>query len=507
MRMNVTLPKQIESSAAASTFNVYFSDPAPSARFRAQRRTHWKLGGRGQLTIDGERVIVSGRRPRPLWTAAREEFSFLRTDILNVVREGRIVQFHVRLASGGEKPFKLWASDDQSAQQILERLPKERTPQFEQLLVEKSTFEAALKSVGTRAVVTPALVIVNCLVFAATVASGAGVLQPTGAALVHWGTNYGPYTLDGEWWRLFTSMFLHFGLLHLLFNMWALWSLGPLAERLFGSVYYFVVYLFAGLCGSLASLLWHPYLNSAGASGAIFGVLGGLLAFMVNPRTRIPTSISAAQRNSALIFIAYNLLNGFSHTGIDNAAHIGGLLAGFTMGWLLARPLTPEARQEPGRRLAGSLLAGTAVLLGLSWTLIHPSATVAAERKFRHQLVLYADDEQKAIASQKALEQLRTSHRITPHEWGRRITTEILPIWQAAEGRLATSPLPTASRLVPLRSAMLDYLDQKREALKLLGQGARDDDIEELERGTHELQQSNAQSQRIQALIGQLYFD
>ena len=396
--MNATLPKQLESSAAASTFNVHFSDPAPSTRFRARTPTRWKLAGRGQLTIDGERVIVSGRRPRVLWTAAREEFSFLRTNILNVIREGRIVQFHVRLPSGGERPLRLWAADDQAARQIVERLPGERTAQFEQLLVEKSTFEAALKSLGTRAVVTPALVIVNCLVFAATVASGAGLLQPNGAALVHWGTNYGPYTLDGQWWRLFTSMFLHFGILHLAFNMWALWSLGPLAEKLFGSVYYFVLYLFAGLCGSVASLLWHPYLNSAGASGAIFGVLGGLLAFMVNPAIRIPASISAAQRNSALIFIAYNLLNGFSHTGIDNAAHIGGLLGGFTMGWLLARPVTPEARREPGRRLAGSLLAGTLVLLGMSWTLIHPSPTVAAERQFRHQLLLYVSDEQKAIA-------------------------------------------------------------------------------------------------------------
>lgn len=146
MRMSATLPTQGELSAAASTFNVRFSDPAPSARLRAQPRTHWKLAGKGQFTIAGERVIVSGCRPRPLWTAAKEEFSFLRTNILNVIREGRIVQFHVRIPSGGEKPLRLWAADDGSAQQILEQLPKERTPQFEQLVVEKSTFEAALKS-------------------------------------------------------------------------------------------------------------------------------------------------------------------------------------------------------------------------------------------------------------------------------------------------------------------------------------------------------------------------
>ena len=113
-----------------------------------------------------------------------------------------------------------------------------------------------------------------------------------------------------------------------------------------------MLYLFAGLSGSLTSLYWHPNLNSAGASGAIFGVLGGLFAFMVNPKTRIPASVAAVHRKSAVVFILYNLFNGFAHAGIDNAAHIGGLVAGFAMGWMLARPVEIEARQDPLPRLA-----------------------------------------------------------------------------------------------------------------------------------------------------------
>jgi rhomboid protease GluP len=83
--------------------------------------------------------------------------------------------------------------------------------------------------------------------------------------------------------------------------------MGQLTEKLYGSAYFLVSYFFAGLCGSLSSLYWHPNLNSAGASGAIFGVLGGLIAFMVNPKTRIPASIAAVHRKSAVVFIFYNL--------------------------------------------------------------------------------------------------------------------------------------------------------------------------------------------------------
>jgi rhomboid protease GluP len=176
--------------------------------------------------------------------------------------------------------------------------------------------------------------------------------------------------LKGEWWRLFTAMFLHFGLIHLAFNMWVLWSLGQLTERLFGSAYFLVLYLFSGLCGSLGSLYWHPDVNSAGASGAIFGVMGGLFALMVKPATRIPPSIAVAQRNSALIFIAYNLFNGL-RPGIDNAAHIGGLLGGFAMGWALARPVDVEARQDPLPRLAVAAAIGATVLVALAWPLFH----------------------------------------------------------------------------------------------------------------------------------------
>jgi rhomboid protease GluP len=218
--------------------------------------------------------------------------------------------------------------------------------------------------------------------------------------LVQWGSNYGPRTLHGEWWRLGSSMFLHFGLLHVGLNMWALWGSGKLAERLYGSWHFLAIYLFAGLTGSMCSVWWNPAVNSAGASGAIFGVIGALLAFMLNPATRIPTSIARTQLSSLGVFVAYNLLNGFSHAGIDNAAHFGGLVGGFGAGWLMARPLTLEARNAAFQRIKTVLTcASGAALVGI-WVLAHDRPYSAEELAF-----------QQAIRAVDAMEQ-HTSRRM-----------------------------------------------------------------------------------------------
>jgi len=328
-----------------------------TVNFGPRRQPYWDFTGPGEIVLEDDRVVLSdGKRATEIPL----------TDIANVARAERLVQCHVRVP-GSMKVLQLWAADEQTAQQLAQALPKVRTPEFEQELAEHASFATALAALGGRPVVTLTIVILNCAIFVCTVLAGAGLVSSNGALLVQWGTNYGPLTLDGEWWRLLTSMFLHFCILHIALNMWALWDIGKLTEKLYGSAYFVVLYLFAGLAGSIASLLWHPNVNSAGASGAIFGVIGGMLAFVVNPKARIPARIATAHRNTAGVFIAYNLINGFAFAGIDNAAHIGGLIGGFVMGWLLARPVNVEARQHPLPRLAIGVLAGTVVLIALAW--------------------------------------------------------------------------------------------------------------------------------------------
>jgi membrane associated rhomboid family serine protease len=215
--------------------------------------------------------------------------------------------------------------------------------------------------------VTPVLIAANAVMFVIAVALGGGVLVPNVEVLIRLGSDYTPLTESGEWWRLLTSTFLHFGLLHLAFNMWALWVNGIVVERLYGSSRYLLLYLVAGVAGSVASFLWHPFVNGAGASGAIFGVLGALFAYFLRTDTGVPRSVLVAQRNTAGIFIVVSILNAARFPGIDNAAHLGGLAAGFVLGLLLCRPLDKKRDEEDSTRQwvgALALVVGSVLLVG-----------------------------------------------------------------------------------------------------------------------------------------------
>jgi rhomboid protease GluP len=123
--------------------------------------------------------------------------------------------------------------------------------------------------------------------------------------------------------------------------MWCLWNLGELAERMFGTWIFLMLYVFSGLGGSIASLWWHPRLVSAGASGAVFGVAGGLITFFYLGKLRVPHAVIKKNLNSVLCFVGFNVFYGLTQSGIDNAAHLGGLFVGLLIGGSLHRPLPP----------------------------------------------------------------------------------------------------------------------------------------------------------------------
>src|SRR5579875_2338032 len=107
-------------------------------------------------------------------------------------------------------------------------------------------------------VVTTALIVINVAVFLAMIASGLSPISPTAEQVFRWGANYGPVTMQGQWWRLFTACFLHFGIIHIGFNMWVLYQIGYFTERLFGGPRYLAVYLIAGVGGNVIGLFLHP---------------------------------------------------------------------------------------------------------------------------------------------------------------------------------------------------------------------------------------------------------
>jgi len=197
--------------------------------------------------------------------------------------------------------------------------------------------------------------------------------------LISLGAKFTPLMdLNGQWWRLVSAMFLHGSLIHLAFNGYALYILGPDVERMYGTARFAAIYFGAGLAGSVASYAFGDIAAPAiGASGAIFGLMGGLGAFAFSSREVLG---EAARRNLRQIvgLAAINLFIGFSMAGIDNYAHLGGLVGGTLLGLLLAPrlqfvpdPLQPSLRSQPSTppRWLG-LLALLLVLAGFT-TLIH----------------------------------------------------------------------------------------------------------------------------------------
>ncbi len=157
--------------------------------------------------------------------------------------------------------------------------------------------------------------------------------------LVNMGALYGPYTVqDGQWSRLFTAMFLHGGMTHLLMNMFSLYLIGRGAEKYFDTKSYLSIYLFSGLLGGLVSLMVHPISVGVGASGAIFGVFGALAGFFLAHRGDIEAHSRAFMKDFAII-IGINLVIGFSIPSVDVSAHVGGLVVGFIGGFLISKNL------------------------------------------------------------------------------------------------------------------------------------------------------------------------
>jgi rhomboid protease GluP len=178
--------------------------------------------------------------------------------------------------------------------------------------------------------VTYALLAINVIIWLAMTAAGGSTNT---AVLIRFGAKANVLIANGQVWRLLTSIFLHIGLMHLFFNSYALFAFGIEVERLYGSARFLIIYLLAGLYGSLVSFAFGPNL-SAGASGAIFGLLGVMVAFF--RRHREMFGEWGRQRLLSLLGVAgFNLVLGFSVPGIDNLAHLGGLLSGVALGWLL----------------------------------------------------------------------------------------------------------------------------------------------------------------------------
>jgi rhomboid protease GluP len=430
------------------------------------------------LFADGE-VRIQARAKRIFGADVETDMRLATRDIYNVVVTATLIRFDAVVQPGALQTILIRASSRSDARAIASQLPVAMTPEFAAESTRLDRFLDGMESRTPHVWVTWVLVALNVLVYVAMVSSGSGFPKTSGQTALAFGSNFGPDTLNGEWWRLFAAMFIHFNLVHITFNMIVLVQMGRIAERLFGNARFAALYFFTGLTASLTSLCWHPLLNSAGASGAIFGVLGALLAYVSRYRSSMPRTIQAQRFRSAAFIVVYSLFNGLTHQGIDNAAHLGGLVSGFLMGWLLARPIDPvESRLDPRDAVLLSTSLAAFVIAALFFQAVRSNSTPDA----RQELAFAAFEQQEAVAEQKAI---KDTGAMLPmiHDPNQRaaivakIRTTVWPEWNALYEGLNNTVLPQGSRRAPLRAAQLRYYDDLRQAsLDLADEGMSRED-------------------------------
>lgn len=347
-------------------------------------------------------------------------------------------------------------------------------------------FQRTLLACTPRLLATPVLIAANFAIYLGMIARGVHFFAPTAQSVLEWGANFGPLTMNGQWWRLATCMFLHFGLLHLLFNMWALWNLGQLVERLVGHLGFVALYAVSGIAGSLASLAWHPTVVSAGASGAVFGVAGALIGLIALHRDTIPPQVFQQLRNSMAFFVLYNVFYGLTNPAIDTAAHLGGLGAGLVCGLILSQPLSPQMATGRRWRSAAVLLLG-AVALPAAGALL-PPAPPDVDRAVNE----FAALEERAVNAFALLAQDVNAGKLSDPEFAERLSRDVLPVW--AEARALIEALPRErleAKTQDFLTRLLEYIRQRETGWELLLAGAQEQDLEKFKQGNEALQQAD----------------
>lgn len=303
---------------------------------------------------------------------------------------------------------------------------------------------------------------INAAVWIANVATGIDPFGPAVSDLLDWGANSAHAVIDdGEFWRLLTATFLHGGVMHLALNLFGLWGAGLVVNHLFGNLQFLLIYLGSALTGSALSLHFSAqHAVSVGASGAVFGVLGALLVSVLQRRERLPPAARRSLVLNQLFFIGFALVQGFASTGIDNAAHVGGLLSGCALAWVLVG--RDDAGAGMTRRLAMAIV-GAAMCSVAIGVLVH----TAPEPRTDHKLLFDFSDEWNKVAPgiQAAESALQSDLRalkdgkLTQDDFMRAVRARHLPAYRAASQGLERLKLPPGDP----RAQRLDDIRQQSQ--------------------------------------------
>jgi len=320
-------------------------------------------------------------------------------------------------------------------------------------------------STGSK-IVTYTIIAINVIVFLLMLINGVSIFEPTVGDIANWGGNFKPYTVGGEWWRLITAMFVHVGIIHIAFNMYALFYVGRYLEPMLGKWRYSVAYLCTGVFASIASIWWSKDIVSAGASGAIFGLYGVFFALLTTKL--IPAKMRSSLLSSIGVFIGYNLLYGARSQGIDNAAHIGGLLTGFVIGYIYFLSFR-STKFRPA--LASGLVAVITIIIAVSYLQNSESDDLAYQQKL----------EKFQKIEEEALQPLRNLN-VDSSTLSYRLTHVSQDKWQEAKRLMdETNKYKLDKGRLRQRNLLRDYIDlriQQTNLIILSLQQNHDSDVE-----------------------------
>jgi rhomboid protease GluP len=312
--------------------------------------------------------------------------------------------------------------------------------------------------------VTALLLAGNLTVFAVMLAHGAGLWHAPNDVQLAWGANFGPATRDGEWWRIASAMFVHFGLLHLAVNMWALWDSGRFVERLYGHARFLIIFGAGGMAGNLCSLLVNgDRAVSGGASGAIFSAYGALLVWLWRERRQVHPVEFRWLFGGAAAFAAATIAMGLLIPGIDNAAHLGGLICGALAGRALA---TPVSSQSPapgiGRWIAAAAFCG--LVIALFAAIPAPTYRWHDEQKARTEILEFLAGERRIHQRWRTLFENRHGGGLSFEDLAARIESDVTSEYRDSFEQLSGLHLDPAAPSAGTLEMVKRYAQRRGEA-------------------------------------------
>jgi rhomboid protease GluP len=470
------LAEEIARRDAGRRFLIHFTTRGGLLGWMQAFSVRQAFYGTGSITIEPAQILIGGWQRTWLGLGQPLEAAIPSDRIENAYSDHEWISFDVRRSFLWPRHYMMRANAEAEASAIIHLLPAVRSNWFDRQATEIRDFYRLLRAPGRQPWVTAILVLACVGVYLVQAAISGSWFTADGPLLVNWGANVGTLTAQGAWWRLLTSLFLHVSLLHLAVNMWVLWSAGRLTERLFGNLAFAAIFFVAGLIGGILSIAWSPAISTVGASGAIFGILGALISYLMHGGAHLPRRFLRAHLVPTLVFTLFSIVNGFAYPGIDNAAHVGGLLTGLLLGWAVALPVTrhssPFAIGQFTTLIILIILGAIGLLFQVTGALSQPSP---AER-FLAANEWYRIGETRNLQRWQDIASRAAAGTISDADLARQFETEIVPFWRQAEPRLRKQLSSTPQAARSFAAALADFARLRLRLARAVIAGARSDD-------------------------------